>query len=57
MSASAKVRPPSGGYKRQRNQFKAWVLWQLQLRGADLPERPSYRQIQVALERYMVPRP
>jgi hypothetical protein len=54
--SSPSLRAPAAAYKRQRNQFKAWLIWQLNLRGANLPARPSYRALQVAVNRYLAPR-
>lgn len=41
---------------RGRNQFRAWLILQLNLRGAGLPPDPPYKQLRDATRRYLVPR-
>lgn len=41
---------------RGRNRFRAWLILQLNLRGAGLPPDPPYKQLQEATRRFLVPR-
>lgn len=51
---SEKIRPPRDNYRRQRGEFRAWLIWQLNLRGANLPPAPKYSELKSAVERYLL---
>lgn len=48
--------PAAKPRSRGRNQFRAWLILQLNLRGARLPADPPYKQLREATRRYLVPR-
>lgn len=35
-------------HRRSRNEFRAWLIWELNKRGANLPPNPTYLQLQAA---------
>ncbi len=37
-----------------RMQFRAWLIWELNKRGAKLHPRPSYKELQEAVTRYLL---
>ncbi|HKO88761.1 MAG TPA: hypothetical protein VJU83_09635 [Burkholderiales bacterium] len=41
-------------FRRRRNEFRAWLIWQLNLRGANLSDRPDYGDLQAAVEKYFL---
>jgi hypothetical protein len=41
---------------KERSRFKAWLIRELVVRGAQLPPQPSWHQIREATRRYLVPR-
>lgn len=42
------------GPKRARNQFRAWLIWQLNQRGEKLPPNPKYVDLVAAIERRLL---
>jgi hypothetical protein len=40
--------------RRCRNQFRAWLVYELNTRGANLPQQPNYSALREALERFLV---
>jgi hypothetical protein len=46
--------PPRLNQARNRNQFRAWLIWMLRERGAQLSEDPSYQEIHDALLPYLM---
>jgi hypothetical protein len=45
---------PQYGQNTSRMQFRAWLIWQLNQRGAKLAPRPSYKDLQTAVERILL---
>lgn len=39
--------------RRCRNQFRAWLVYELNARGANLPREPQYSALREALERML----
>jgi hypothetical protein len=39
--------------RRCRNQFRAWLVYELNARGANLPKEPKYSALREALERLL----
>lgn len=50
----AASKPPTIGaanrphHRRSRNEFRAWLIWELNKRGANLSPNPTYLQLQAA---------
>ncbi len=41
--------------KRGRNQFRSFLVHELNRRGANLPPAPDYRELAAAVDRYLKP--
>lgn len=52
-----KTNPPKrADFRRRRNEFRAWLIYELNQRGADLPPRPSYDSLRDAVESILLAR-
>jgi hypothetical protein len=49
--------PPKLKQRRCRNQFRAWLVYELNQRGANLPRDPQYAALRVAVETLLLKRP
>jgi len=53
LSTSAPKLPQPGKFKRSRNEFKAWLIFELSKRGAQFgTDRPSYAALRDAIEQF-----
>lgn len=48
---------PQFGQQTSRMQFRAWLIWKLNQRGANLGPRPSYKDLQDAVTRLLLKEP
>ena len=56
-NSSALIQPTpqfTPNFRRRRAEFRAWLIWQLNLRGAGLCDRPDYGDLQAAVEKYFL---
>lgn len=47
------MRHPGAAVYKPRREFRAWLIYELNRRGADLPPNPEYSRLREAVERLL----
>lgn len=53
MQTKTALRHPAAKLYKPRREFRAWLIYELNRRGADLPPNPEYSRLREAVERVL----